>query len=180
VAAGALLALYLFRIPGTGWHLIGYRLDLDVYRLGAQVWLHGGPLYGTFPPTRVGTALPFTYPPLAAVEFSPLVVVPLGFDSVLVTVVSVALIGVVGAVVIHAQGRTPDLWWVVTIIATALALEPIRATLSFGQIDLLLLAAVVADCLLERPAMAPRAARRTRRRDQADTRGRTGVLPGTR
>jgi hypothetical protein len=83
-------------------------------------------------------------------------------------------------VVIHAQGRTPDLWWVVTIIATALALEPIRATLSFGQIDLLLLAAVDADCLLERPAMAPRAARRTRRRDQADTRGRTDVLPGTR
>ena len=39
-----------------------YRIDLDVYRLGAETLLRGGDLYGTLPDTEIGANLPFTYP----------------------------------------------------------------------------------------------------------------------
>jgi hypothetical protein len=32
----------------------GYRLDLDVYRIGSTVWRHGGSLYGVLPSTARG------------------------------------------------------------------------------------------------------------------------------
>ena len=95
VAVGLVVGLHVFGgWPSWTLHLNVYRLDLDVYRIGAQRWLHGWPLYDLFPVTRVGPPLPFTYPPVAAVLFSPLVVLPLGVDSALITLVSVMLVGV--------------------------------------------------------------------------------------
>ena len=41
----AAAALYLVHL-GHGTGLGGYRIDLDVYRTGARVLLHGGDLYG--------------------------------------------------------------------------------------------------------------------------------------
>ena len=60
----------------AGWRLLGhlpYRIDIEVYRMGARAWLDDHPLYAgdvTFH-TRIGLDLPFTYPPLAAILFSP-------------------------------------------------------------------------------------------------------------
>jgi alpha-1,2-mannosyltransferase len=127
-----------------------YRLDLDVYRLCAQRWIRGWPLYDLFPVTRVGPPLPFTYPPLAAVLFSPLVVLPLGIDSAVVTLASAALVGVAIAVMLHAQGYRPAWWWIAAAVPVALLLEPVAKTLALGQINLLLLTAMLADGLVKR------------------------------
>ena len=51
-----------------------YRVDLDVYRLGARAWLHGHDLYGHLPLTSNGLDLLFTYPPISAIVMTPLAV----------------------------------------------------------------------------------------------------------
>lgn len=60
----------------VAWRLFGhtpYRIDIDIYQMGARAWLDGRPLYGggVLFHTPIGLNLPFTYPPLAAVLFSP-------------------------------------------------------------------------------------------------------------
>jgi alpha-1,2-mannosyltransferase len=84
------------------------------------------------------------------VFFSPLVVLPLGVDSVVVTLVSAALVGGAVAVVLHAQGYRPAWWWIAAAVPVALLLEPVGKTLALGQINLLLLTAMLADGLVER------------------------------
>ncbi|BDH57699.1 hypothetical protein MTP03_26380 [Tsukamurella sp. PLM1] len=72
VVAGAalLVAATVLGLALNVWH--GF-LDLEVYRLGARTWLDGGDLYGKLPPIG-DIALPFTYPPLAAIAFVPFAV----------------------------------------------------------------------------------------------------------
>src|SRR6516164_2911758 len=72
VAVNLAAAGIYFARAGHGVGLGGYRLDLDVYRTGARVLLHGGDLYGRLPRLSDGHRLPFTYPPFAAVCFIPL------------------------------------------------------------------------------------------------------------
>ena len=47
-------------------------IDLEVYRNGVQAWLSGGDLYGPLPETSAHIALPFIYPPFAALLMVPL------------------------------------------------------------------------------------------------------------
>jgi len=70
-------AIYLVHI-GRGIGLGGGRIDLEVYRAGATVVLHGGDLYGQLPRLGDGHELPFTYPPFAALSFIPLAVLGCG------------------------------------------------------------------------------------------------------
>ncbi len=69
-------ALILVGLVYAVWQLFGhlpYRIDIEVYRMGGRAWLDGRPLYAgdtTFH-TQIGLDLPFTYPPLAAILFSP-------------------------------------------------------------------------------------------------------------
>ena len=51
----AAAALYLVHL-GHGTGLGGYRIDLDVYRTGARVLLHGGDLYGRLPGSATATS----------------------------------------------------------------------------------------------------------------------------
>ena len=145
VVAGLVVCLHLFgQSWDLSWHVGTYRFDLDVYRHGAQAWLHGRPLYDASP--WIG----FIYPPFAAVLFSPMAVVPLEVDGALLTLISIALTGVVIAVTLRAQGHRPHVWGLVAVTSVTLLLEPVRTTLAMGQINLILLAAVVADVLLAR------------------------------
>ncbi|WP_066907040.1 glycosyltransferase 87 family protein [Millisia brevis] len=159
----ALLALAVVVIAGAVIHsLVGlpplrvwgipYRIDVDVYRLGAGMLADGNPLYGQLPPTRVGLGLPFTYPPIAAILFLPFAWMPLAAASVLITVLSLIALALVVALVVAAVGVDPqDRWRVGTVVlAVALLLEPVVSTLDFGQINLLLMLMIVADCLLPR------------------------------
>ncbi|OLT07292.1 hypothetical protein BJF90_14220 [Pseudonocardia sp. CNS-004] len=68
-----LLALVL---AGLIAHTGGRHIDLEVYRFGVQAWLAGGDMYGSLPETSGHIALPYIYPPFAALLMVPLAVVP--------------------------------------------------------------------------------------------------------
>lgn len=128
-----------------------YRSDFDVYRLGAQRWLNGGDLYGILPNLRIGTNMPFTYPPIAAALFTPFAIVPFGVASAALAVLTIASVALVLIVVLRSlSARSP--WLLVgMLLPVALVLEPVRTTLYYGQINALLMALVVLDCLVRKP-----------------------------
>jgi alpha-1,2-mannosyltransferase len=127
--------------------------DLRVYRGAASLILNGGPLYDT----KLFGGLHFTYPPIAALMFAPLAVVPLALDEVAVTAINVAaLIWLLRlALQIHRASRRPgaktglcdrDAWAIVGLAtAAALWLEPVTTTLGYGQIDLVIAALILFD-----------------------------------
>ncbi len=130
-------------------------IDLLVYRMGARVLLDGEDIYGQMPPVTDDFTLPFTYPPLSAMLFTPLAVIPVVLGKIVFTLVSVAALVVTLRVVLDRI--RPDLdrrtSWIITMIALAgaLLLEPVRETVSFGQINLVLMALVAVDVLSKNP-----------------------------
>jgi len=154
VAVNLAAAGIYFARAGHGIGLGGYRLDLDVYRTGARVLLHGGDLYGRLPRLSDGHHLPFTYPPFAALTFIPLALV--GYSTAN-WVLTAATIGCVAASLWCFAVSTPGqagarmrrlLPWA---LPAALLLEPVRSTLAYGQINALLMALVTFDCLTPAP-----------------------------
>lgn len=143
---------------------IPYRIDADVYRMGAQAWLQGRPLYaeGAMFPTQAGIDLPFTYPPLAAIVFSPLALVPLPVGSVAITATTLLLLAVSTWIVLTRLG-VAESWrvggsawqrrcWLAAGVA-ALAVwwfEPVGENFRFGQINVILMTLVIADCVPRR------------------------------
>ncbi|MCV7303331.1 DUF2029 domain-containing protein [Mycobacterium barrassiae] len=154
----------------AGWRLLGhvpYRIDIDVYRMGGQAWLDGRPLYadGVMFATRGGLDLPFTYPPLAAVAFAPFALFSLDVASIAITSSTLILLIVATTIVLTrldvwpdpAGGRSPvtgepawlrRVWLAAAIVAPAVIyLEPIRSNFDFGQINVVLMTLVIADCV---------------------------------
>jgi alpha-1,2-mannosyltransferase len=128
------------------------RLDLDVYRLGAKAWLSGHALYGQFPPIQSGLDLGFTYPPISAVAMVPLAVVPARVAGVIMSAVTIGLLLAVVALFLRTAGVAADrraAWrWAAALSPLAVLIEPVRTTLAFGQINVILMALVAFDCLL--------------------------------
>ncbi len=137
VAAVTLTVLLIdANVPGT-------LTDLDVYRSGGAAWLHGVPLYtDAFP-----SWLPFTYPPVAAVLFSVPAMLPMPVAATLVTVAG--LVALTVTVLLAAPVRVRGPLAAVAIVG-ACVFEPVRTTLLFGQINLVLMGLVAVDCLLPR------------------------------
>jgi alpha-1,2-mannosyltransferase len=144
----ALVARDLISVGRHGIGLSPYRIDLDVYRIGSLTWLHGGSLYGALPRTSAGIGLPFSYPPAAAVLLSPLAVVPMAVAGFALTLASIALTWVVLRVFTRSLASRLSVWW---LLPATLVLEPVRATLSFGQVNIALMALVAVDCLHPEP-----------------------------
>ncbi|OBI79486.1 glycosyltransferase family 87 protein [Mycobacterium sp. E740] len=160
--------LTLAALAWAGWRLLGrvpYRIDIDVYRMGGQAWLDGRPLYadGAMFHTRGGLDLPFTYPPLAAVVFSPFAVLSLEAASAAITVTTLVLLIVAVTIVLHRCDVWPhtsvtgepawlrQAWLAAAIVAPAVVyLEPIRSNFDFGQINVVLMTLVIADCVPRR------------------------------
>jgi alpha-1,2-mannosyltransferase len=132
----------------------GYHIDLEVYRLGVRTWLDGGDMYGPLPATISGLALPFIYPPFAAMVLLPLVLTPWTVAWVGLFALSLAALAVTLYVVARrvwpAGGRGGALSLSTTALPLALVLEPVRETVEFGQINLVLMALVAVDCLAVR------------------------------
>lgn len=130
-----------------------YHIDLDVYRIGARVWLHGGNLYGPLPATRAGLRLPFTYPPVAAILLAPLALIPYPAAATALTLATIALLATVVRLFLRrlAGPAAGSPWALAWLLPPALFLEPVRATLSFGQINVVLMAMVSLDCLAGQP-----------------------------
>lgn len=160
--------LTLAALAWAAWQLLGhipYRIDIDVYRMGGQAWLDGRPLYadGVMFHTRGGLDLPFTYPPLAAVAFSPFALLSLNVASVAITVTTLVLLIVSMAIALTGLNVWPQTsvtsepawlrrgWLAAAIVAPAIIyLEPIRSNFDFGQINVVLMTLVIADCVPRR------------------------------
>jgi len=149
----AVAAIYLVHL-GHDFGLGGYRIDLDVYRTGARVWLRGGDLYGRLPRLADGHELPFTYPPFAALAFVPLAILGYSTANWLLTTVTIASVAaslwcfaasIPGEAGIWMRRLLP---WA---LPAALLLEPVRSTLTYGQVNALLMALVSFDCLTRAP-----------------------------
>jgi alpha-1,2-mannosyltransferase len=163
--------LWLLAIAAMGyaaWGLLGhtpYRIDVDIYRMGSQAWLDGRPLYtgGVKFHTPIGLDLPFTYPPLAAVVFCPFAWLQMPAASVAITLITLLLLIVSMVMVLTGLGvwTTSQLapgpawlrrcWLAAVIVAPAVIwLEPIRSNFAFGQINVVLMTLVIADCVPRR------------------------------
>ncbi len=160
--------LALAALAYAGWRLVGhtsYRIDVDVYRMGGQAWLDGRPLYagGVLFHTPIGLDLPFTYPPLAAIVFCPFAWLGLPAASVTITLITLALLLVSTIIVLtrldagSAASALPGpawsrrWWWAALIVAgAAIWLEPIKSNFAFGQINVVLMTLVIADCVPRR------------------------------
>ena len=117
----------------------GALTDLEVYRAGGAAWLHGVPLYTSEFPFW----LPFTYPPVSAVLFGVLAILPMVVAATALTVA-----GLVGLSVTTLLAVPYSRVVAVLVVAVALVFEPVRTTLLFGQVNLALMGLVAADCLL--------------------------------
>ncbi|AGZ44207.1 glycosyltransferase 87 family protein [Actinoplanes friuliensis] len=120
----------------------GEFVDLSVYRYGGRLILDGLPLYGSRDPA---TGLAFTYPPFAAVALVALEPVPFWLATAWWTAASVGAMAGTILVAGHALGRPVPHRLVALLTVGALALEPVWQNLTFGQINLLLMLAVLID-----------------------------------
>lgn len=134
-----------------------YHIDFDVYRSGGHAVLDSVPLYqGSF---RVGgITLPFTYPPLSAVTFVPLALMPLWLGEVVFTVVSVVALLLTAVITLRSLSRESGdilprhrLWTTAAVVTAAGVFAwPVVSTLEYGQINIVLMLLVAADLLLPR------------------------------
>jgi alpha-1,2-mannosyltransferase len=118
-------------------------VDLHVYVGGAANLGSGQPLYDyVYADQTPDFPLPFTYPPFAAVVFAPLHLVPFGLLAFAWQVgIIVALYGVVWfslRLLGRSDHRLAMLWTAVGIWT-----EPLRSTFDYGQINVILVLAVL-------------------------------------
>ncbi|GJF15861.1 polyprenol-phosphate-mannose-dependent alpha-(1-2)-phosphatidylinositol pentamannoside mannosyltransferase [Mycolicibacterium cyprinidarum] len=124
-------------------------VDLHVYLGGAAALDHPGTLYDyVYADQTPDFPLPFTYPPFAAVLFYPLHLLPFGLVSLAWELgIVAALYGVVrisqrllpnGNQSAGGTRRVAMLW-----TAVGIWLEPLRSTFDYGQINVLLVLAVL-------------------------------------
>ena len=133
--------------------------------MGGQAWLDGRPLYrgDVLFHTPIGLNLPFTYPPLAAIVFCPFAWLHMPAASVAITVLTLVLLIVSTVIVLtgldvwNTSALVPGpawlrrLWLAVVIVAAAsIWLEPITSNFAFGQINVVLMTLVIADCVPRR------------------------------
>jgi alpha-1,2-mannosyltransferase len=124
-------------------------LDLKVYRDSASSWMSAkNPYLMTF--TRSG--LSFTYPPFALLVLSPLTWASFPITQWLLWAASLAAATGSIVLVLHDMGATVTqrLWckaftW---SCVSAIALEPARSAVDYGQIEFILMFIVVADLLV--------------------------------
>jgi alpha-1,2-mannosyltransferase len=140
-----------------------YHFDAHIYQMGARAWLAGHHLYGDtlFSTWIDGDLEPFTYPPVAAVLFSPLAWLPVLHAGTVLTVVSTLSLFASIAILLNslAAGAAtgPEPVWrraglaaAISVAVIWLDLEPVASTIDLGQINLALMALVLADCLPQR------------------------------
>ncbi|MEV8635263.1 glycosyltransferase 87 family protein [Streptosporangium sp. NPDC051023] len=153
-------------------------VDLDVYRTGGRELLEGRSVYGFVTPAP--QLLPFTYPPVAAMLATPLAMMPwpvaqwvwtAGIFAALAVTVGYGFRAVLDRVAAPYRGDDapgsggilgraapsglvgglglPMAFAFLTVACTYLM--PIRDQVRFGQVDILLVALCLADCVVRRP-----------------------------
>lgn len=145
VAAVWLYVVYL--CPVSPWHA---EFDLKVYRGAVIWWTQHKPLYSFH---RNKTPYGFTYPPFAALVMIPWGWFPEFTAMVLNEILSVALLGLITWWMVAPVARRRG-WprWYACALAVPLVyvMEPVRETMGFGQVNLILVALVLGDVLAVR------------------------------
>lgn len=140
-------------------------VDGEVYQLAAKAWLAGRDFYESLPPTETGLELPFIYPPFAAIVFTPLALVSKPVAITVITILThltllITLYVVLGASTFLAARRDKIVLITAAVLPLATVSEPVRETIGYSQINTMLMAMIVVDCLWrinsERPLPYPR------------------------
>jgi alpha-1,2-mannosyltransferase len=144
VVALALIALAINYLAGTR---NGY-FDSSVYYGAIEYWFRDhGMVYDWL---RPGTPYGFTYPPFAGIVMLPMAWIPLGAVEVIGTIATVITTVLLAAWFIRPMIKRYA-WSAVYAIAVAgciaLAFEPVNQTITFGQVNTLLLTLVAGDML---------------------------------
>jgi alpha-1,2-mannosyltransferase len=133
-------------------------IDGEVYWLGAKAWLHGQAVYHNLPATESGLQLPFIYPPFAAIVFSPLgllsrthaIILLMASTHVTLLVTLYLVLGTAPLFTDPLSGRRRrDKVMLVTAAVLPLCTisEPVMETITYAQINIVLMAMVAIDCL---------------------------------
>ena len=151
VAAAAIaLACYLTELSIHPLNAMLTWFDLGVYRQAGLIALHHpGELYQW----HLAQGIRFTYTPFAAVLFAAVSWLPLAVLGWLMTAASLVALAVTGWLMAGALGWAGRARLIMTCAASAAGLwmEPVQRALHLGQIELLLMVAVVADrCMSDR------------------------------
>ncbi|MFJ8577377.1 glycosyltransferase 87 family protein [Micromonospora sp. NPDC093277] len=128
--------------------------DLKIYMRAMDWWAAGNPLYDYVQPDRVQGALYFTYPPFAALLLRPFALLPLGVTVAIFTVLTV--LGVVVTTIwlvtpVVRRHHLPRLFALAVAVLLVFAAESTRETITFGQINMLLVVLILADLLFAVP-----------------------------
>ncbi|NUP65223.1 MAG: DUF2029 domain-containing protein [Nonomuraea sp.] len=124
-------------------------VDLDVYRTGGQMLLDGRPVYDFFTPAP--QLLPFTYPPVAAMLAVVLAKMGWGTAQWAWTAGIFVALAVTVWFAFRQSLRTYAPWVFALLMVACTYLMPIRDQVRFGQVDILLVALCLVDCVARRP-----------------------------
>ncbi len=130
--------------PTANWGLFDGGVDLDVYRKGAWHVLSGLPLYDM----PVDKKLHYTYTPFSAVVFVPLDMLPVVADRHYWLAANMAVLTAVAVQSWRLLGYRVDRLLIAVSALIALGcvfIEPIRTSLFFGQVNLILMLLVLCD-----------------------------------
>ncbi|WP_416969574.1 glycosyltransferase 87 family protein [Streptomyces sp. 4F14] len=141
IALAAAVTVFTATVP-----LLRDWFDLRVYWGTIDHWAHhGGRVYDYRVP---GTPYGFTYPPFAAVAMLPMALVGLHTAIAAALLLNLAALALVLRLLAGRDWKRHG-WYGVGLTLCVLALfEPLRDTISFGQVNILLLALVLADAHL--------------------------------
>jgi alpha-1,2-mannosyltransferase len=138
-------AVVMLAVTVAYW-LKGPGLDLHIYRQGIDAFQNGkNPYTG-----RYASNLNFTYPPVALLVLAPLTWFSFASTLAALWLITVVLLSFSIDLAARASGRGGPalrfrtLGWACLAV---LVLEPVRSTLDFGQINVILMAMVVVDLL---------------------------------
>ncbi len=122
-----------------------FQLDLSVFRDAGSAFSRHLPLYSEDFPTSSGFR--FIYPPFAAALFVPMSWLAPALLQIVWAVLNIALVWwVLRICLARLKVDRPD-FSAVLLLGPALMLEPVQSNFEFGQINIVLMALVVADCL---------------------------------
>jgi alpha-1,2-mannosyltransferase len=144
-SAGVVWGIALVSLAGAvAGAVAGGFPDLEVYRHGGRSILDGVSPYATDDPVY---DYPFTYPPFGAVVLTPLVLLPAWLAAAVWTAASAGCLAGTVVLVRRSLGRPASGAFVVVACAAAVALEPVWQTYVFGQINLILMLAILIDVI---------------------------------
>ncbi|MGC4806490.1 glycosyltransferase 87 family protein [Micromonospora sp. DT233] len=121
--------------------------DMKIYHGAVVWWANGNELYEFIAPA---TTLGFTYPPFGGLVMLPMALLPVDAAGWLNALASIGALALVLAGLLRpVVDRLGWPLWLTVAIATplALAIEPGRETLGYGQVNLLLFALIMADLI---------------------------------